>query len=237
MDSFKNCMEKIAYYKGRHTAFSDFLTFVVCALSMGKKENVYFSVAKKYNAKEMIDFSHSFAALVCEMDNNGLGLVDILGEYFQEFFYNEKLGQFFTPPSVCDLVSNIINPTDGNIADPCCGSGRFFLSSAKKNRNVLFYGADISEDCCKMTLINMCLNGLQGHVSWMNTLTLETFKEWGVRIHSLTRCPYIFEIEEKQNIINEDSVIEELNVLSEPLINQDIKQEKKIQFKRFSTLK
>src|SRR5208283_1368367 len=54
----------------------------------------------------------------------------------------QKGGEFFTPPSMVDLIVNIISPFHGRLFDPACGSGGMFVSSAKyeishkKNPNV-----------------------------------------------------------------------------------------------------
>jgi type I restriction-modification system DNA methylase subunit len=71
------------------------------------------------------------------------------------------------------IEPGLINKT---IQDPACGSGRMLLSAAKIERNNYFFGADIDNRCCKMTVINMCLNDLQGEVAWMNSLSQE---HWG----------------------------------------------------------
>jgi hypothetical protein len=126
---------------------------------------------------------HQFSLLFNEtidiMDNGGLGLTDCLGEFFQQHITKGRNGQFFTPPTVTDFMSAIVMDTGtngNNIFDPACGSGRMLLSGAKIARNNFFFGADIDNRCCKMTAINLCLNGLIGEVAWMNTLSQE---HWG----------------------------------------------------------
>lgn len=226
MDKFANYIDNLSARYGRSKVFNDFLTIAVCCLSMRKQEELYFKTIKSYNPEELDIISQAFAALVVEMDNCGAGLKDVLGEYFEEYFYNERLGQFFTPPCICNLMAELTPANGQDISDPCCGSGRFFLAIAKNNRYNTFYGADISETCCKMTLINMCLNGLKCRISWMNSLSLEVYKEWAVVHQIFTNCPYIIEIkgiEEK----NEEIITE---VQSSEPIDQDFKPFK---FRRF----
>lgn len=225
MDKFSTYIDSLSARHGRSKVFDDFLTIVICCLSMGKKEDLYFKTIKAYNKDELNIIVQAFAALVVEMDDDGKGLKDVLGVYFEEYFYNQKLGQFFTPPSICKLMTDIIPAKGQDVHDPCCGSGRFFLSVAGNNRNVTFYGADISEVCCKMTLINMCLNGLKCRISCMNSLTLEKFKEWAVVIQKFTNCPYIVEIEE-QNKTEATPAVEII-----PTKEKEIKQ---ITYRRFS---
>lgn len=209
MDKFQNYLDNLSARYGRNKVFPDFLDIVVCCLSMNQQEELYHRTIKGYSKQDLDVFVNAFAALVIEMDNNGQGLKDVLGCYFEEYFYNEKLGQFFTPPSICSLMTSLISP-ESTTYDPCCGSGRFFLEAAKENRNIIFYGADVSDICCKMTLINMCLNGLKCHISWMNSLSLEVFGYWTVQIHPTFNAPYISQIKQvdKENQI--DDVIAEI---------------------------
>lgn len=230
MDKFADYIDHLSARHGRSKVFNDFLTIAVCCLSMGKQEDLYFKTIKPYNHDELEILKEAFAALVVEMDDSGAGLKDILGEYFEKYFYNEKLGQFFTPPSICKLMAEI-NPIEGkNVYDPCCGSGRIFLAAAEKNRDVIFYGGDVSETCCKMTLINMCMNGLKCRISWMNSLTMEIYKEWAVTFTTYPRIPYIVEL--KEDIKVEDiTTIEKIK--EEPVKTNEQKNTKQFKFRRF----
>jgi len=118
--------------------------------------------------------------MVLIMDNDGAGLADCLGEFFQQRLSRGKHGQFFTPEHVCDFMAQINMDKDTTVGktimDPCCGSGRMLLSAAKVNRSNYFYGADIDERLAKITAINFCLNGLQGEVAWMDSLSMT---HWG----------------------------------------------------------
>lgn len=62
---------------------------------------------------------------------------DILGQVF-EFFLGEfalsegkKGGQFYTPQSVVKLLVEMLEPYEGRVFDPCCGSGGMFVQSEK----------------------------------------------------------------------------------------------------------
>ena len=207
MKDFISIIEYAGRKHGVINAFNDFLTFAVCALSMGAKEEEYLKTAKKYTSDEMTSFSHAFALLVEEMDNKGEGLKDCLGDYFMQIQGSTWHGQFFTPQPLCDMMGALTNNDYQNgdkINDCACGSGRMLLSVAKQNRKCIFYASDIDYQCCQMTLINFCLNGLTGYVSHMNTLSLEVWQKWGVGIHPIHLVPYIFQVDfsEKQKTQN-----------------------------------
>ena len=40
-------------------------------------------------------------------------------------------GEFYTPPAIVKLLVNMIEPYNGRVYDPCCGSGGMFVQSAK----------------------------------------------------------------------------------------------------------
>ena len=162
---------------------------------------------------------------------NKIAITKVRNEYFEKYFYNEKLGQFFTPPSLCKLIAEL-NPIEGkNVYDPCCGSGRLFLSAAEKNRDITFYGGDVSETGCKMTLINMCLNGLKCRISWMNSLSMEVYKEWAVTFTIYPRIPFIVELKEEIQT-EEMKEVEDIKQV-EPVPISEQKDTKQFKFRRF----
>lgn len=196
--SFTKHIEHAGRKVGRSRAFCDFLTLAVCALSAKQKEDEYLQVAKKYSSDEMMHFSKAFACMVDDMNDRGGGLKDCLGDYFMDILSNERQGQFFSPQPICDLMAVITHSETENtntVNDCCCGSGRMLLASAKINRFSKFYGADIDIQCCQMTLINLCLNGLFGVVSHMDTLRALEWRRWAVELHPLYLFPYIREID------------------------------------------
>lgn len=211
MSDFSKHIENAGRRVGRQKAFCDFLTFAVCCLSLKTAEDEYLTTSKKYNSDEMLHFSNAFAVMVLEMDNKGEGLKDCLGDYFMEILSNERRGQFFTPQTICDFMSEIIQPANREtVSDCCCGSGRMFLSAAKKNRNLIFHGADIDLQCCQMTLINLCLNGLCGVVSHMDSLQYKEWRRWSIQIHPLLFIPYIREVKLTEEHIQQ---IEQIKML------------------------
>lgn len=193
--SFIKCIDNAGYKVGRQRAFCDFLTLTVYAFSAREKETQYKEVASIYTANELKHFSEALFHLIEEMDNHGQGLKDCLGDYFMEVLASERRGQFFTPQTICDFMAQILQPEGETVSDPCCGSGRMFLSAAKVNRFLRFYGADIDLQCCQMTLINMCLNGLFGEVSHMDTLQFKEWRRWRIEKHPIYQIPYIREID------------------------------------------
>ena len=196
-ESFGKYLEGISRIHGRAKVFDDFLQIIVCCLSMGRKEELYFKTIKPYSKEELNLFSQAFASLIVQMDNTPLN--DPFGDYFEEFLSNSKNGQFFTPIGICDLMT-AVKPTeerrngDVRVYDPACGSGRLLLSAAKQDKEQFFIGADISYVCCLMTIINLCLNSLNGEVLHINTISLECWHHWCIIVDSFTKIPTVYEI-------------------------------------------
>lgn len=198
---FGEYLEGISRKHGRAKVFDDFLQIIVCCLSMGRAEELYFKTIKPYDREELNLFSQAFASLVMQMDNEPL--TDPFGDYFEEFLSNSKNGQFFTSVGVCDLMTQLTTAVkpgeerksgDVRVYDPTCGSGRLLLTAAKQDRKQFFIGADISYTCCLMTIINLCLNSLNGEVLHMNTLSFNCWHHWCVIVDSFTKIPTVYEV-------------------------------------------
>lgn len=58
----------------------------------------------------------------------------------------KKLGQYFTPKSIRELLlSKLPKKDNADILDPACGSGEFLLSCKKYFKNPIIYGFDIDK--------------------------------------------------------------------------------------------
>lgn len=114
---------------------------------------------------------------------------DILGEIYESQISFGEHGQFFTPVQVTDMMTKIVNPTSGQtVIDPACGSGRFFVSMAKVNKDLCFTGVDISSICAKMSALNMWLFDLHADIYQGDSLSGVMHQLWKIR-----KGGYIFE--------------------------------------------
>ena len=201
LKSFSQYILQIGYKYGLHSVFDDFLEMVVCALSLGAKEDRYHEIVRNYEKPDAYLMAEAFGALVIEMDNNGEGLKDGFGDFYMEYLSYGRNGQFFTPEPICEMMARILNPAGfgERVADCCCGSGRMLLGAARVSRNSLFFGADVDHTCAMMCLINLCLNGLLGEVCWMDTLMNRFYGGWKIELHQEKGVPYIREITESES--------------------------------------
>ena len=98
---------------------------------------------------------------------------DLIGrvyEYFlKEFAVNatKEEGEFYTPHDVVQLIATLIEPFDGTLYDPCCGSGGMFIQSAdlvkSKQGNINsinVYGQEKEAATYRLAKMNLVLRGI-----------------------------------------------------------------------------
>ena len=98
---------------------------------------------------------------------------DLIGrvyEYFlKEFAVNatKEEGEFYTPHDVVQLIATVIEPFDGTLYDPCCGSGGMFIQSAelvKEKRGdisrINVYGQEKEAATYRLAKMNLALRGI-----------------------------------------------------------------------------
>ena len=98
---------------------------------------------------------------------------DLIGrvyEYFlKEFAVNatKEEGEYYTPHDVVQLIAAMIEPYDGTLYDPCCGSGGMFIQSADlvKSRQgdisrINVYGQEKDAATYRLAKMNLALRGI-----------------------------------------------------------------------------
>jgi type I restriction enzyme M protein len=116
--------------------------FVDNAMDTIEKENPPLKgILPKVFARGNLDPT-SLGGLIDLVGNIALGdakarSADILGHVFEYFLgqfalaEGKKGGQFYTPRSVVELLVEMLEPYNGRVFDPCCGSGGMFVHSEK----------------------------------------------------------------------------------------------------------
>jgi len=101
---------------------------------------------------------------------------------FQFYFKYIETGQKIAGQTYCDMIPGIIRADIRNyrVADYRCRTGRRLLAAAKYNRNFRLFGADPDIFMCRITLLNLCLNGLSGEVAHFDAMNDRFFSAWSV---------------------------------------------------------
>ena len=123
---------------------------------------------------------------------------DVLGrvyEYFLGKFASAegKLGgEFYTPSCVVRTLVEMIEPFDGQIYDPCCGSGGMFCQSARfvkehqgNIRDISIFGQESNPTTWKLAKMNLAIRGLEANLGQHNA---DTFHD---DLHKTLKANYI----------------------------------------------
>ncbi|MFZ6029761.1 MAG: type I restriction-modification system subunit M [Chloroflexota bacterium] len=133
---------------------------------------------------------------------------DLFGQIYEYFLSNFALaegqggGEFFTPRSVVRLMVEIIEPHQGTVFDPACGSGGMFVQSAafveahrqaqeQHAADALFVsGQEKTGETVKLAKMNLVVNGLRGEIKQSNTYYEDPFDSFGRFDYVLANPPF-----------------------------------------------
>lgn len=109
---------------------------------------------------------------------------DLIGRVYEYFLQNYAAsaskddGEFYTPACVVQLISELIEPYDGIVYDPCCGSGGMFVQSMKfvdshkGNRSkVSVVGQESNPDTWRLAKMNLSIRGISCDLGEKNAST------------------------------------------------------------------
>jgi len=96
---------------------------------------------------------------------------DVLGRVYEYFLgkFGSSEGEFYTPPSIVKLLVGMIEPFEGRVYDPCCGSGGMFVQSAKfveehqgRKDDIHVYGQEYTATTWRLCKMNLAIRGIDG---------------------------------------------------------------------------
>ena len=109
---------------------------------------------------------------------------DILGrtyEYCLSKFAEQEgklAGEFYTPSCVVRTLVEVLQPYNGRVYDPCCGSGGMFVQSAKFIENhagnlsdISVFGQDSNPTTWKLAQMNLAIRGIEANLGSYNADT------------------------------------------------------------------
>jgi len=109
------------------------------------------------------------------LDEIGGDVIGRIYEYFLSKFAKAVAsddGVFFTPKSLVKMLVNVLEPRQGVMLDPACGSGGMFVQTGdfvnangmNANTRMTFYGQEKVEYNAQLCLMNMAVHGLNGRI-------------------------------------------------------------------------
>ncbi len=102
---------------------------------------------------------------------------DIVGRVYEYFLSKFAIkegkgkGEFYTPKSIVNLIAEMIEPYQGIIYDPACGSGGMFVQSIKfienhhgNKKEVSVYGQEYTNTTYKLAKMNLAIRGIAANL-------------------------------------------------------------------------
>ena len=132
---------------------------------------------------------------------------DVFGQIYEYFLAEfaksegQRGGEFFTARSVVRLMVEIIEPHQGKVFDPACGSGGMFVQSAhfieqhrheltNGNGDIFVCGQDKILETVKLAKMNLAVNGLRGEIRQANTYYEDPYESFNQFDYVLANPPF-----------------------------------------------
>jgi type I restriction enzyme M protein len=146
----------------------------------------------------LVSLLRSVNAILGDIEGDAFGKVY---EYFLGKFAvaeGAKGGEYFTPTPIVRLIVEIIEPFNGKILDPACGSGGMFVQSARfvdqhrggAARRISIYGQERVDETVRLCKMNLAVHGLEGQISQSNTYYEDPFKSVGQFDYVMANPPF-----------------------------------------------
>lgn len=114
---------------------------------------------------------------------------DLIGrvyEYFLQIFAigsSKEDGEFYTPACIVQLIAELIEPYEGTVYDPCCGSGGMFVQSHKfverhhgNSSKISVVGQESNPDTWRLCKMNLAIRGISCNLGDANASTFTNDK-------------------------------------------------------------
>ena len=134
-------------------------------------------VLNKEYARPDLD-KQNLGRLIDLVSNIGLGdsesrSKDLLGRVYEYFLgqfasaEGKKGGQFYTPRHVVRVLVEMLEPFNGRVLDPCCGSGGMFVQSERfveahggRRGAIAIYGQESNPTTWRLAKMNLAIRGI-----------------------------------------------------------------------------
>ncbi|MEW6710695.1 MAG: N-6 DNA methylase [Candidatus Riflebacteria bacterium] len=160
---------------------------------------------RKEGNKDVIDNSTLIRLLKNFADIPKTAGGDMFGQIYEYFLGKFAMaegqggGEFFTPRSVVRLMVQIIEPHNGTVFDPACGSGGMFVQSAQfiderktpgDDTSLFVYGSEKTLETVKLAKMNIAVNGLRGDIRQANSYYEDVHLSFGKFDYVLANPPF-----------------------------------------------
>jgi type I restriction enzyme M protein len=104
---------------------------------------------------------------------------DVLGRVYEYFLgqfagsEGKRGGEFYTPRSVVRVLVEMLEPYQGRVYDPCCGSGGMFVQSERfveehggRIGDIAVYGQESNYVTWRLCMMNLAVRGIDADIRW-----------------------------------------------------------------------
>ena len=136
----------------------------------------YFS-RQNLEVKKLASLIDTIENIETMAEENHLTEEDLVGRVYEYFLgkfaatEGKGGGEFYTPKSVVTLLAEMLEPYQGKIYDPCCGSGGMFVQSMKfinshkgNRKDVSIHGQELTATTYKLAKMNLAIRGMAGNL-------------------------------------------------------------------------
>lgn len=141
-------------------------------------KNLFVSLgAGKEKLKSLIDD-------VNQISEERFQVEDLIGrtyEYFLQLYAasgTKEDGEFYTPACVVELIAEMIEPYQGTVYDPCCGSGGMFVQSMRfvdehkgNKKAISVIGQESVQETWRLCRMNLAIRGIAHNLGKQNAST------------------------------------------------------------------
>ncbi len=153
---------------------------------------------QKLERPTLIELLRLFAPLPTQLEGDAFGF--IYEDFLSNFAAQEGKGggEYFTPYSIVRLIVETLDPFQGRVFDPACGSGGMFVQCAKfverhhesATRKLSVFGTEKTEDTVPLAKMNLALHGLSGDIRRANSYYEDPHRAVGAFDYVMANPPF-----------------------------------------------
>ncbi len=147
---------------------------------------------------------------------------DVFGRIYEYFLMKFSMsgagaqegGEFFTPPSLVNLIVNFIEPDHGIVHDPACGSGGMFVqtghfikdhSNKQVNEAITAYGTELKSNNTRLAKMNLAIHGIEGKIIESNSFYTDPHDLTGKCDFVMANPPFnVNKVDKKKDFVKTD---------------------------------
>ena len=147
---------------------------------------------------------------------------DIFGRIYEYFLMKFSMsgagaqegGEFFTPPSLVQLIVNFIEPNHGIVHDPACGSGGMFVQTGQfikehgaesVNAAIKVYGTELKSNNARLAKMNLAIHGIEGKIIESNSFYTDPHNLVGKCDFVMANPPFnVNKVDKEKDVVKTD---------------------------------